>query len=286
MNNPLEKPLPYPPVPARVGTPAAGRGGFTLIEVIISIGILATIMAYTLKLHMTMIQVNRVSSMVVDATNQVRTQGEEAVAAARESELATKYGLATAVLQHYASQFKGKTIEVGGETLDAVSLSDDKKQMVYRFNLSQSELNDTDAFRSEQYREQYQAGVARRGEMVFYLAEADVPPAPADVTGSTSTLANVIWRDLGAGTGSRAVGFDINRDGEIKSTIPALINSVSDLTNAEKLAGLNIRQLPVDVTIHYYTPGSLQLLYTTSRRLILMDEDNLLSKGNSESDSL
>lgn len=243
----------------RVAEKRRGRRGLTLIEVVMASGIFSVVALFTIYLYMTLVHSNSTTSMQVSATNLIRSTTEDVFTAAREN-LSDAFGLgqASAALRFFAA--------LPGARLEGTQ---NDRLVYYNPPIGNDGKFGTSNTRAE-------IGTAEgRMKVTMYLRESTVPPPPA-----TSGGAAVVWRDVGTGTGTRAGGFDLNRDGSVNDAGMTSVSTIGALRTLAGLEGLGIRQLPVDIEVAYFKPGDNNPakntpLFRTTRRIIVMDEATL-----------
>lgn len=268
-----------------MANPARSSRGFTLVETMIAVTILALVLMAVSTLMAFLVSANVTTSSVVASTNSIRARGEEVMAAARDQFVEVgSAGNAKAALNYYGAKFKDQKIRFGDATrpeYDRSSLetrSGVGQVLVHRFGvpeigedsrvLSGPESSGAPPSVTGQGTAVGDQKMSDRavGEMVFYLEEEKVPPPPG---------AGYVWKDVRSDEFRVDEGFDLNRDGYIDEFNSLTGEPRQPVTEADlqNPGNLDIRQIPVDVTVTYYaTPSLDKPLFTTTRRLIVLDD--------------
>lgn len=240
--------------------------GFTLVETVISIALLALVIIVSNMAIMGATRLNRIMAMQAVAEDWLRLQAEEVHAIARDSARRGKVS-AQAVLFHYGSggyaALDGSSphdtlpLGPGGSLIPKAYLDSEGKRLICHFALpvpgGESGLSAG-----------LDAGIAgfmvpdtrAVGRMVFYLDETLVPAGNAD---------GAVWRDRGTGGAVHHAGFDMNRDGEL--TPRASMPAPADFNEPRRFG---ILQLPVDITVTYYDDDShARVLFDRGKRIVI-----------------
>lgn len=245
---------------------ASRSAGFTLVETVFSIGILALVIIVSNMAIMSATRLNRTMAMQAIAEDWMRLKAEEVQAIARDSARRGKVA-AQAVLFHYGaggyaaldSSSPSDTLPLGpgGTQIPKAYLDSEGKRLICHFSLP-IPGGESGLFAG------INAGIAgpmvpdRRavGRMVFYLDETLVPAGNADGT---------VWRDRGLGDAVHSAGFDMNRDGALtpRESMPA----PADFREPRRFG---ILQLPVDISVVYFDDDThKRVLFDRAQRIVI-----------------
>jgi prepilin-type N-terminal cleavage/methylation domain-containing protein len=230
-----------------------GRGGFTLLEVMVAMGVLLIGVCAGFYILMGTIRENRTSRMQILANFIISAKADELYSQG----LIDKYlvgDLAPAAICHYANEFDGRSFRLGetGVEVDSLELAGGGGALIHRFPIGVAD----DPLRSDN---EFKSRIV--GTMVFHLDETGVDP----VSGG-----KMIWRDLGINENGETLdrGFDLNLDGKITAPVTTPTLAILRLNPAN----LGIRQAPVDITITFYSDNRRSAeIYSLTRRIVLTE---------------
>lgn len=233
-----------------------GQRGMTLIEVVLSLALLAALLTSTMMLLLGVVRQNRVIAMEITAGKAINEQLEELRSAGNDNAVANNGFMSQGVVAYYADSFKSETIAVGPNQtpLPRVELDTAGGRLVYRFWVSPP--GESRRFVSSDNRN-FNPSPLGLGEMSIYLQETSVHP----IAGAAA-----IWEDIGGGE-TLADGFDMNQDGKITAwtTAPASLGEVASSRYLDEF-----RQVPVDITVTYFSDASHRAqTYSVTRRAIV-----------------
>lgn len=240
--------------------------GFTLVETLISIAVLALVIVVSTMTIMSATRTNRIMAMQSVAGDWMRLKAEEVHAIAGDSARRGKVS-AQAVLFHYGAGGHAKLdgsapddmlpLGPNGAQMSKAHLDAYGRRLICRFSLPVPG-NESGLFNG------VNAGVGGPmipdlravGQLVFYLDETKVPAGNPQ---------GVVWQDRGLGDTVKQAGFDMNRDGEITSRDKA--PTPSDFREPRRFG---ILQLPVDIIVTYYDDETHErVLFERVQRVVI-----------------
>ena len=245
-------------------------GGFTLVEVVLSLGILTTAILGAMMAVYGNHRQNRLTVMEITARNVMRAQVEEIMSVATDamSEApptgVAKLEAAQGILRYYASdEMRAETV-VGPGGVDSAKVFFDDGHLICLFSIPDAGFSGRE---SGENGTEKQLLFNRRalGRMTLYLDETRVGP---------DDTATAMWNDLGTGTGGVTTGFDMDGDGAIRT--PSFTASFSLLRDSPQDTG--IKQLPIDIEVFFFDNESHdRLIYSTRRRMVAASSYDLSS---------
>ena len=242
----------------RGGISARRRGnrGMTLLEVVLALGILMVVLTTVLLLFMDVVRMNRTVAMQVTAGQSISGQLEELRSVAIDNATGHDGIMARALVAYYADTFSGENIAIGpnGTSIPRVELDAAGGRLIYRFWVANPGESRRFVAAGDRTFNPSKVGI---GEMSVYIKETAMPP---------SSGSGAIWEDMAAGGTTVSSGFDINGDGTIADWAPpANLNTVKGDGFLK-----NIQQVPVDITITYFSDAKHQAqIYSVTRRMVM-----------------
>ncbi|MDR1535393.1 MAG: type II secretion system GspH family protein [Planctomycetota bacterium] len=239
------------------GLGVGGRRGMTLLEIVISLGILSVALLSTLGLVMSVVEKNKLTGLEISALHTLNQQMELVLGLADDNLTpeGERINKAHSVLKRFRDFFGGApAIGIGPNGAERERLEEDPAggRLVYRFWVpapGQSQWLESDPrFRPNRLAE---------GEMSFYLDEYQVNETILPAAGK-----GFLWRRLEGGVpveDPEAAGFDMNLDGAINDA-PA------------PLEDIDIAQLLINITLIYYSEEDHRNeLHRLSRFMMITD---------------
>lgn len=240
-----------------------GEGGFTLLEVVMAVAILTLVFLATLLELFAVVRQNRLTAMEITATNVMRRQLEEAVAAAGDNQKAAK-GAAKGVVRYLMAIRDRLDTRAAGAYPVVVATDRAAGTITYEFVVpapGSASRDLTSAAADEQ-----NAYDRARGRMIVYLRENAVP---TDFS---------VWNNMKAGTTgptpARLAGFDMNGDGKLDGDFLALTENA--MGGVDRYAETSMFSLPVRFQVDFYpsvaAKNADRPFYTSTRNRIINDD--------------
>lgn len=216
--------------------PHGSRKGFTLLEILFALVILAILVLWTIHFLVKQIDHNRVTAYEIAGTHIIRGKVEEILAASIDNKGATK-GTVNGVLLFMHSVRAAASAHGAGYPISVIVNPADGT-IVYSFYIS--DLGSSSPLTGTPTQILNSNNTTARGTLTLFLRENNVP---ADFTR---------WNDITQSTSVpfSAAGFDIDGNGNFNGNFINLINSRVDLDTTR------LNALPVRATVAFYADAA------------------------------
>lgn len=245
-----------------------GKGGFTLLEVMLAMGIFSIVMVAFLQILMGVHRTNAAMMASMTANSVIRSQADEAVGVAVENvdkvmktvdnKVVGSY--ARSLVHFYGTQIDG-TLPIGpnGESIDRLELENGNRELVYRFAVPEPGsysryVADTQTWSGGAEPGDLIPYTRGFGEMRIYLDETAIPVQGDMPTGEGIGNGTIVW-DTRNNTGDAG-------DGETTNAFTGLASLANPPTNYSRAFA--------DITVFYFDdPGHTQALSVNTRRILI-----------------
>lgn len=250
------------------------KKGFTIIELVVCIGITAFFFAAILALLMSIVMQNRMTQLQVAGLMAARSTAEEILSIANSADRrAAMKGSAdstsSSAIQYLSYLKESDYLASLGLSKNAANISNGKIELDYYINtvgfaprdqngkLLRGDADNSVTGEAGSYNRIHDGKA--KVKVTIYLNESDVPKTP-----NGSDVKESLWE------GAKEEGFDMNGDGKIDD------GSLIDSNLHWALEGVNsnyrrITQMPVDIQVTMNHPGYRGMSYSTDYRVIISD---------------
>lgn len=252
--------------------------GFTLIEVMLAMGIVAIVMAAFLQILMSVHRSNTAIAASITANSAIRSLADEALAVATENAHRFDGNFARAFVNHYGASLPALDLPIGpnGSNVPRIRREFINNRLALTYTFAVPEPGSFSRYVSTQPWSNgaadgqlipYQYGI---GQMVIYLNESGMPAGNLD--GSLSSEAPavngggqpVMWITEGARNGEPG-------DGILQNAPGVVISGTADLVNPPQ--GLN--RIFADITVTYFEDAAhTRTLAVNERRILIIGSLN------------
>lgn len=253
---------------------ARRKKGFTIIELVVCIGITAFFFAAILALLMSIVMQNRMTQLQVAGLMAARSTAEEILSIANSADRrAAMKGSAdstsSSAIQYLSYLKESDYLKTLGLTANAANATGGTIVLDYYINTVGFAPRDQDGKLLRGEANNSSTGVAKSDDkardgkakvkITIYVDESKVPKTP-----NGSDVNKSLWE------GAKEEGFDMNGDGKIDN------GSLIDSNLHWVLEGVNsnyrrITQMPVDIQVTMNHPSYRMMSYTTDYRVIISD---------------
>ena len=231
-------------------------GGFSLVEVILALGIMTMAIVTTLMAVYGSHRKSQQTAMEITARNAIRGQIEEVLSVG--AQYGPEFGeVAQGVLYYYCTDSVASSSVAPNPALQTKT-SQDGYKLIVRFPIPESASSVRRVSQTSDTKALMQNAKAE-GVMTIYLDETEVGP---------DALSPNLWADLGQGTGNAASGFDMDGNGKIEA--PAYVQSGLMALLRTKPQETGVSRLPIDLRVSYYNNASHEReLFSVRRRIVV-----------------